>query len=135
MPEPPEILVPTSSPAKILERFEEIRERYRMGLIDPLTFNQLLKFFQFRDEAGSLWTPGARTNKWYRREGARWVEKTPPALLLLPQLPVDFAPETEPPPLPKVETSSAKSGVRICPTCGSSNTGKKFCTQCGTRLT
>ena len=134
MPEPPETLTPTTTPAKVLERLEFIRERYRMGLMDPSSFNEVLKIFQFRDATGALWTPGARSNQWYRRDGAKWVPGTAPEQLQVPQLPLELTPETEAPSLPKVPAPSAGPRAVTCPTCGAANVGKKFCTSCGTRL-
>ena len=136
MPDPPEILTPTSTPEKILERLEIVREQYRMGLMDPAAFNEVLKIFQFRDEAGTLWTPGARTDQWYRRDGTEWVTANPPARLLLPNLPLELSPEPERTPLPPLPRPPRATGPRevTCPTCGARNVGKKFCTQCGTKL-
>ena len=133
MPDPPETLTPTSTPEKILQRLDIIREQYRMGLMDPASFNAVLKDFQFRDEAGALWTPGARTNRWYRREGAEWVPGNPPTRLLLPKLSLELSPDLERPPLPQPPPATGAREV-TCPTCGAPNVGKKFCTQCGTKL-
>ena len=134
MPEPPETLTPTATPARIVERLDLIRERYRMGLMDPQSFNEVLKIFQFRDAGGALWTPGARSNQWYRREGHRWVADDPPAQLLLPQLPLELSPEPARPPLPQPPARAAGPRELTCPTCGAANAGRKFCTQCGTKL-
>lgn len=134
MPEPPETLAPTATPAKIVERLDLIRERYRMGLMDPASFNEVLKIFQFRDAAGVLWTPGARTNQWYRRHGNEWVAGEPPAQLLLPQLPLELAPEPARPPLSPPPPRAEGPREVTCRTCGAPNVGKKFCTQCGTKL-
>ena len=135
MTDPPEILNQTATPAKILERFEIIREQYRMGLMDAPSFNEVLKIFQFRDSSGALWTPGAQTNQWYRREGKQWVAGNPPDELRLPQLPLELSPEPARPVLTRAPAPAAGPQAVVCPTCGAANVGKKFCTSCGTKLT
>jgi hypothetical protein len=134
MLEPPEILNQITTPAKIVARLDAIRERYRMGLIDPPGFNEVLKLFQFRDATNRIWTPGARTNQWYRLDGRDWVAANPPEQLQLPALPLELAPEPERPPLPPPQARPTGPGEVTCPTCGAPNVGKKFCTSCGTKL-
>ena len=130
----PEILNQSTTPAKIVAQLDVIRERYRMGLMDPAAFNEVLKLFQFRDAANTVWTPGAQTNQWYRREGREWRAATPPDQLMLPRLPLEMMPETTAPPLPRTAAPDAGSRATVCPTCHAPNVGKKFCTNCGTRL-
>lgn len=133
MPHTPEPVYETVTPAELSERLEMVRERFRTGVINAESFNVVMKQFQFRDTLGHLWSPGATTGKWYRWDGHRWIPDSPPSTLNVPQAPVmvDDFDEHEarsrwrPPPA---------SPAAVCPTCGTPNTGKKFCTKCGTRL-
>src|SRR5262245_28239901 len=133
-PPPPESLVQTVTPDQVVERFERLREAYRLGVYDLATFNSVLALFQFPDPAGVLWTVGATSNSWYRWDGRAWQPATPPARLQMPPMPLEFAPDAAAPPLPATAPPIAEPrGVR-CGTCGSMNVGKKFCTSCGARL-
>ena len=137
MYEPPEILSEITTPAKVIAQLDVIRERYRMGLMDPPGFNEVLKLFQFRDSSNRVWSPGARTNQWYRRDGREWVADNPPDQLQMPKLPLELAPEPDRPSLPPTAPTAPQSRgptAITCLTCGASNVGKKFCTQCGTKL-
>jgi hypothetical protein len=137
MPEPPETLFLTVTPAKVLERFELIRDQYRMGVLDPAAFNAALKVFQFPDAEGVLWTVGARSNRWYRWDGGTWQPADPPAQLQIPPMPLELVPDAQRPPLsPAAPAPVQREGPRpqICPTCGAANPGRKFCTKCGARL-
>lgn len=135
-PPPPESLASTVTPAKVLERFERVREQYRMGIIDVAAFNAALKLFQFPDSDGVLWTVGATSNRWYRWDGGEWQPGEPPAQLELPAMPLELMPESDAPQLPATRAGPAAGPRPVrCPKCGAENVGKKFCTQCGTRLT
>ena len=134
-PPPPESLAPTVTPASVLERFERIREHYRMGILDLGAFNAALKLFQFPDAGGVLWTVGATSNRWYRWDGGEWQPGTPPAQLQLPAMPLELSPAGDAPRLPATRAAPAGPRAVPCPKCGAQNVGKKFCTQCGGRLT
>jgi hypothetical protein len=134
-PPPPESLASTVTPAQVLERFERIREQYRMGVLDLQAFNAGLKLFQFPDAGGALWTVGATSNTWYRWDGGEWRPGTPPPQLQLPVMPLELMPESDAPRLPPArQTVPAAPRAVGCPKCGAQNVGKKFCTHCGTRL-
>ena len=134
-PPPPETVLPSASPATILEWFERVREQYRMGVLNAAVFNQLLTMFQFPDDAGTLWTPGARSSQWYRWDGSRWIPGDPPARLQVP--PMDLA-ASDLPPLPTEAPGAVAApkdpNLKVCPKCGAENVGKKFCTKCGSKL-
>ncbi len=130
MTEPPEVFHQTATPAQILERFQLVRERYKMGMMDARTFNDLLKLFQFRDVMGVLWTPGAQSGEWYRLNAGQWTPGNPPERLRIPQLPLGLDPSTA---VPGQAEAATPEGGR-CPKCGAATRGKKFCTSCGTRV-
>ncbi len=132
MPEPPEMLESFATPAMILERLDVLRMRYQMGAMDARSFNEVLKSFQFRDAADVLWTPGVQSGTWYRWDGARWTPGSPPDRLRLPKAELSISPDPAPQELSK--WAPRDPDTRICPKCGAENVGKKFCTQCGTKL-
>ena len=66
MHEPPEIAYETVSSEVLLQRLEMLRERLRTGVMSVGDFNAAIKAFQFRDEIGHLWAPGATSGLWYR---------------------------------------------------------------------
>ncbi len=135
-PPPPESLTALVTPTSVLTQFDRIREQYRMGVLDLAAFNEALKLFQFPDSDGVLWTIGATSNTWYRWDGNAWQPGDPPALLQLPAMPMELAPETEQPALPAAPAPAppAEPQAILCPKCGAANVGKKFCTKCGTKL-
>jgi hypothetical protein len=132
MPDPPELAYESVTPEQVIARLEILRERYRIGFFTPADFNATLQAFQFTDDIGHLWAPGATTSHWYRWDRDRWTQAQPPARLNVPQSPVLFRdlPGRVAPASP-VEPAVARD---TCPTCGTPNPGKKFCTACGTRL-
>lgn len=134
MPEPPELVSPTATPADILQRLELMREQYRMGLMDAASFNHVLELFQFPDVTGVLWTPGAQSGRWYQWNGREWVPGNPPERLQIPQMPLELAPETERPAGQAAPAEPEGPRPVPCPKCGASNVAKKFCTTCGTKL-
>ncbi|RXZ42044.1 zinc ribbon domain-containing protein [Crenobacter cavernae] len=135
MPEPPEILFQTATPATILDRLDLMCDQYRMGVMDAESFNEALKLFQFRDDGGVLWTPGAQTSRWYRWDGRRWVPGSPPERLQIPPMPLSLG-IGEDPPMPGygVVRYEAAPPLPQCPKCGAPDRGTKFCTSCGTKL-
>ena len=134
-PTPPESLVATVTPAQVLQRFERIRDGYRLGLYDLDAFNAALKFFQFPDEHGVIWTIGASSTQWYRWDGSAWQVGNPPGQLRMPPMPLELRPEGQAPVLSRAaEAVPAEPRALSCPKCGAKNIGKKFCTTCGAKL-
>jgi hypothetical protein len=130
MHEPPEIAYETVTPDVLVKRLDMLRESLRTGMMSVGAFNTAIKAFQFKDEVGHLWAPGATTSQWYRWDLDRWTAADPPAKLLVDQSPIlfdDFEEATTPP--------AARPEAVICASCGSKNVGKKFCTACGKKLT
>ena len=134
MPTPPELPTPTVTPATALERFERLRDQYRMGIIDLPAFTSALEVYQFPYEQGVLWTIGATSGSWYRWNGAGWEAGHPPAQLRLPPMPLELAPDAARPALAAGPAPQTGSREKRCSACGTWSIGKKFCTSCGTRL-
>ena len=126
MVEPPELAYETATPAELLKRLDILRERLRLQLMSVADFNTAIKAFQFTDEVGHLWAPGATTSKWYRWDASYWTQAPPPATLRVPQAPVMFN--------DLLERSPAAPVPASCGKCGAPLTGKKFCTVCGAKV-
>lgn len=58
-------------------RYDELREQFDAGTIDEAEFRDELGALQLKDEQGRYWTIGARSGKWFRYDGRKWVEETP----------------------------------------------------------
>jgi len=129
MPEPPEIAYENATPQQLLERLDILRERFRMGVMSVADFNTAIRAFQFKDDIGHLWAPGATSDQWYRWDLDQWTPAEPPRTLLVSQSPVlftDFEQATRP--------RATGPAVIHCGKCGTPNSGNKFCTKCGNRL-
>jgi hypothetical protein len=129
-PDPPEVAHVTATPQQLVERLEILREQLRTGVLDTGGFNAALKAFQFTDELGRVWSPGATSGHWYRWDLDTWTRAEPPPSLRVPQEPVmfdDFERATSRP--------AAPPAARVtCPSCGAPAGRTKFCVHCGTRL-
>jgi ribosomal protein L32 len=130
MPEPPELAYETATPQQLQQRLDVLRERFRTGLLSVADFNTAIKAFQFTDAVGHLWAPGATSSQWYRWDRTQWTPATPPARLNVPQAPVMFTDFEG----SAAAARAASPTTKICPKCGVTNIGKKFCTDCGTEL-
>ncbi len=164
MPDPiPEPIQEKATPQQLIERLNQIRERYRYGMITPTQFKDILAVFQFVDEAGHLWAPGAASNHWYRWDRTQWTQAEPPGSLSLAHAGLSDTPAwltTTAPAQPATggsrcsqcgidlpdeavfcpECGSKRAAPRPsglqCPACGAShdNPAVKFCMICGARL-
>jgi hypothetical protein len=104
---------PKATPAQLVERLAIVRERFLLGLHSPEEYNEILKEFQFADDRGTTWAPGANTDQWYRWERSRWIKDTPPAELNLPALPMMFVPVATPEQSkPKQEDEAARDSAK-----------------------
>jgi len=105
------------NPIEIEVYFNILCEGFQKG---ELTFNELrdeLKDIMLYDEDAVLWTIGAKSGKWYRREGEKWITGTPEG-------PLYSAYRVE-------EKLSAIS--RTCPKCDKLvDSEYRFCPYCGT---
>lgn len=132
MHEPPELAYETVTPAVLMQRLEILRERLRTGVMSVGDFNAAIKAFQFKDEIGHTWAPGATTGQWYRWDHERWTAANPPARLQVDQNPIMFD-DFEAFEQAAARPASGPAAV-TCPKCGAKNVGKKFCTSCGAKL-
>jgi len=105
------------NPIEIEVYFNILCEGFQKG---ELTFNELrdeLKDIMLYDENAVLWTIGAKSGKWYRREDEKWITGTPEG-------PLYSAYRVE-------EKLSAIS--RTCPKCDKLvDSEYRFCPYCGT---
>ena len=88
MTEPTGATVEQATPAQWIERLEIFRERFRLGLINETQFKEISRAFQFTDNLGHLWMPGATTNQWYRWDRTKWSAVSPPAQLGASEMPL-----------------------------------------------
>lgn len=153
MMNPPEPIHDKATPEQLIRRLDIFRERYKHGLMTAAEFNEVLKLFQFTDDLGHIWSPGATTNQWYSWNLNEWTPAQPPPLLTVPDMDLTKSP------MWKVASASSKAQVtfnqpdqqtlsqqyqqqvvhappeRRCPKCSNIVAGgKKFCTTCGTRV-
>lgn len=80
-----------ATPAQWIERLEIFRERFRLGLIDEPKFKEISRAFQFKDDLGHIWMPGATSNQWYRWDRTQWSVAAPPAILRATEIPLAIA--------------------------------------------
>jgi hypothetical protein len=142
MREPPELARDTVSADEVDRRLDTVRARYQTGLLSAAAFQSLLQSFQFKDDIGHLWSPGASSGVWYRWDPSGWTAAQPPARLnvapetarLIDPLVVRLPePQVEGPVAAPVESAMARA-ADVCPNCGTPKTGSRFCTSCGTRF-
>ena len=88
MMERPETSVEQATPTEWIERLEIFRERFRLGLIDETQFKEIVRRFQFTDNLGHIWMPGATTKQWYRWDRTKWSVASPPAQLGASDIPL-----------------------------------------------
>ena len=87
MAERTEAQVERGTPAQWIERLEIFRERFRLGVIDETKFDEVMRAFQFTDDLGHIWMPGATSNQWYRWDRKRWTAARPPQQLASSKMP------------------------------------------------
>lgn len=91
MAEQMEARIERATPAQWIERLEIFRERFRLGLMDTNAFNDIIRCFQFTDDVGHVWMPGATSNQWYRWDRTRWTSALPPQRLAASNIPIALA--------------------------------------------
>lgn len=103
-------------PAEIEVYFSILCEGFQKG---ELSFNQIretLKDIMLYDQDGILWTIGAKSGKWYCREGEKWITSTPEGPLYSAH---------------RVQEKLTASG-RTCPKCNQTVANEyRFCPYCG----
>jgi hypothetical protein len=118
----------TARQARIL--YDLIMQDYRAGKLKREDCRALLDTMLFRDRDGEIWTIGAKSGNWFRRDGDRWVEETPSG-------PLRYISIAERPPAPAGKPASASAvasspAPAICAHCGTPIIpGTRFCTRCG----
>jgi hypothetical protein len=134
MHEPRSYPADSVGPDEIMRRLQMITSRYRAGDLTSADFNTLIRPFQFQDDFGQEWAPGALSGKWYRWEQDQWVEAPAPTRLSIPQAPVLFGDRPQrASSTPPAGASPTQAGPQ-CPSCGAPGTGSRFCTTCGGRM-
>ena len=83
--------------------YETTQIMYRAGRIDDKTYRTLTSILVAEDSQGKVWTIGARSGKWYRKEGMNWVEGNPDKRLAM------LAPEPE---ISRIENAFRKLETR-----------------------
>jgi ribosomal protein L32 len=107
------------APEEIQAYFEVLCRGFHKG---ELTFNQikeLLEDVRLYDRSGILWTIGAKSGKWYRLDGDKWVNDTPQGALYSAY---------------RVYEKMAATG-RACPKCTRLVSNQyRFCPYCGSDM-
>lgn|GEM_PF-3425732 len=104
-------------PAEIEAYFNILCEGFRKNEFNFNQFREILKDIMLYDGEETLWTIGAKSGNWYRRDGEKWVTGTPEG-------PLYSAYRVE-------EKLSAIS--RTCPKCNKLVASEyRFCPYCGT---
>ena len=132
----PENILQRVTPDRVMRALVMFRSRYDRGLIPPEEFNRLVASFQFVDELGRYWSPGANSGRWYRWDRTEWAAAEPPATLLVGDLPfthtADWVSTQGPAPAPRPVAPPIPAGPRC--SCGAVlNPSSPFCPDCGRR--
>jgi RNA polymerase subunit RPABC4/transcription elongation factor Spt4 len=107
-------------PAEALALFHYLCYAYRKGQFTFRQFNEALKVLRFLDINGAMWTVGAGSGKWYRRQDPKWLRGEPASRLVISveMLWYDF-----------LQKSRESSG---CGKCGAQlPASSRFCLNCG----
>src|SRR5215470_849095 len=83
MPNLPETVRDYFTPEELGVRLDQLRRWYQQGALGAAEFNATLSVFQFNDDVGHLWAPGANSGQWYRWDRTQWTQAQPPAALML----------------------------------------------------
>ncbi len=133
MPDIPESVTETAGPEQLTQALEIFRQRCQQGLMTAREFRELLSLFQFTDEVGHLWSPGANTGQWYRWDRSQWTAAAPPARLKVPPA-LSASPSVQIPPAQPASPPPVQPPVQsaVCAGCGSPlPEGAGFCPKCG----
>jgi hypothetical protein len=137
-PKIPEQIQEKATPQSLVRRLAILQSDYRHGGMSAADFNRMLSVFQFKDEEGYIWSPGARTSQWYRWDGKNWQPLQPPRYLYVPNDPFTESPQWEFADVDALEDEEkqqpAAESEERCQCGGVRNEGDLFCTQCGARF-
>jgi hypothetical protein len=67
-----------------------LKGKFAAGRITRDEFNAALKEKIIQDASGAYWTIGTDSGKWYRYDGARWLETNPPTTGAYPAAPAPY---------------------------------------------
>jgi hypothetical protein len=139
----PETLHDHFTPDEIVRRLRELRLRYQKGAMTAETFRGLLGAFQFNDEVGHLWTPGANSGQWYRWDRTQWTPAQPPASLVMAKadlqsssawITTEGVAKSAAVQPTSATGSAAASGKLQCANCKQIFDSGAFCAECGGKL-
>jgi hypothetical protein len=123
---------------------EMVKALRASGRINRYEHKLLIHAFMAGDRQGNLWTLGAQSGKWYKKQDDRWLESQPEGglflavpkmafeegLYRLAQLKIDLELRAF-----RAGLSSGLGAELTCPKCSSKFTGNaRFCENCGTAL-
>ncbi|MBI3914660.1 MAG: hypothetical protein HY327_10815 [Chloroflexi bacterium] len=137
MAENPESVGERMTPDQLIRRLDTFRERLKYGLMTANEFKEALRLFQFSDDVGHLWAPGATSNQWYRWDRTHWTAAPPPPLLNVPTMPAATLAQSdsviaEPKPALPPKSAPEPAVMSTCPHCNAHFEGlAKFCPTCG----
>ncbi len=115
------------------EKFYALMGRLAAGVIDQDEFRARLEELIVRDEAGQTWMIGAQSGRWYRYDGKRWVQDTPPKMRRGSPLAETRIAAAPPPPVSEADLHPPSE--QRCPRCDHALiAGATFCDRCGLRL-
>lgn len=61
-----------------MQSYWALKARYEAGSLSQAAFEEAVNSLQITDSQGRRWQIGAASSKWYRLDGAQWVEDSPP---------------------------------------------------------
>ncbi|MFB0564945.1 MAG: zinc ribbon domain-containing protein [Candidatus Aminicenantaceae bacterium] len=108
---------------EVEESFEQLKKKFRLGVISRREFIDKMKELRLKDDEGRFWMIGAQSGKWYYFEGKNWIRSDPPSI------------EEK-----KVDCSHCGFGnsvdAKVCSSCGKSliEEEKHVCPKCGYEL-
>jgi hypothetical protein len=70
-------------PFEAMALFQYLCYSYRAGQFTFRQFSEALGVLRFLDIDGTMWTVGAGSGKWYRREGQQWLRGQPASRLVM----------------------------------------------------
>jgi hypothetical protein len=150
MPELPESLRECFTPEELSRRVEALRLRFQQGAMTAETFRGVLGAFQFTDDVGHLWAPGANSGQWYRWDRTQWTPAQPPPSLMMAKTDLQTSSAwittegvaksapAQPVGARGAATSSTQTGASPaklqCASCKRTFDSGAFCSECGGKL-
>jgi hypothetical protein len=82
--------------SQVFEKYCTLKKDFAEGRLSAVDFEDQVNQLSTTDSTGATWQIGVKTGKWYRYDGSRWVEATPPDIQPPPLTAVDPAPQLSP---------------------------------------